>query len=107
MLLLQPMMMIRKRVLLPQCLLRLSVGKKRSIALVETHILSRSSPYISIFTIKQDDEAAPEEEAEGVHVDGEGDVFSMGCVARVLQVVRASATEQFTVWRTSGMCYTM
>src|SRR5207249_9582286 len=80
-----PILPLRNSVLFPGSIIPIDVGRRKSVRLVEEAI-SKERPVIGILTQK---DARTED-------TGEGDMFSIGCAARILKVIKL-AKDNFSV----------
>lgn len=95
----QPLLPLKKGVLLPHCQMRLSIARPNSIALIDSHVVARTAPYVAVFTLMEQpsNEAIPRD--RGKWVTKEGPIFAVGCVAQVVHVSRAKTDESYKVRR--------
>jgi len=103
-----PLLEIRKRVLFPGVLLRLQIGRPKSVRLVESiwdpqNRTFKKGAMIAVTTVRLDSDSIktkgnqdPEDELEVVNIqekDGDMTVYQAGTVARVLQLSRVNGSD--------------
>jgi len=80
-----PILPLRNSVLFPSSIIPIDVGRRKSVKLVEETV-KKEKPFIGILTQKKAQVDDP----------GEGDMYTVGCAARILKVIKL-AKDNFSV----------
>lgn len=90
---------LRNKVLFPGTMLRVSVGRPKSIKVIDDILKRKSStsPVIGIFALKSNsEESLPGESNRTNGTTNENEFYEVGCLAKVVAIHRAKSSEPFS-----------